>query len=403
MICMKYFAVIIVLYIPFSLFGYSPKELALKAVERAPQIRMEFENLTVSDNQLKQSERLSNPQVIVQSGRLKSGDSQGSIVDFTLNQPLPWPGKMKARVKSSELLKKIAQLDLKEAQILIHQTTLLLSLEIATLQELEKHHWERKKIFSLISRYLSTRPLPSPKQIIEKDLINTQISIVENFMNELVVRKKSLLMELEILTGLDKPTVHHDWQKQITLPPIENFLNGLNLNPNALRSQEKVALAKNQVEEARLESRPDIFIGVNYRQENVLPVNHFYQAQIGFSIPLMDNGTYNTGKARAQYRREEIQSQLLSSQIERKIKSTYLSLESSYLGMNLFKLSELQSSEKKLKNSEIAFLKGRLDALTFLQTDTQIHETLDLAYNSYLKYFENLGQLKSLTGQYMDF
>jgi outer membrane protein TolC len=380
----------------------SPKELALLAEERAPLIRMQVENNLAAQSQVSQTRTLANPVVTLQSGSLKSATQAGSVVDLTLSQPIPWFGRRQAATASAEILKRVSEVDLEESKLMINHSVSLLCLEIASLVELEKHHSDRKKRFGLIHRALNSRPLASPKQVIDKDLIETQIKLVEILMNQLSARKMSLMSELEILTGETGSEIQIDWRnipkpvdKSVYLSMIEN-------SPKLRRSEGLKQYALNRVEEARLQARPDILVGVNYRQENIAPVNHFYHAQVSLVIPIIDRGQHSMEVARAQARREEASKKLISIETMTLINQSYQTLLSAYQSSHIFKISELKKIENRFIEAEDSFRKGRIDAMTFLQTDTQIHESIDLAFNSYVNYYSSLAQINLLVGQKLD-
>lgn len=382
--------------------SFTPKELSVIAEERAPLIKMQMENRASAISQISQSKTLANPMLTLQSGSIKSGTQSGSVMDVTLNQPLPWPGKREAAIASSEILKKITDVDLEESKILINHSVTLLSIEIASLVELEKHHVDRKKRFSLIQKFLNTRPIISPRQVIEKNLIETQIRLVENLMFELTARKSSLLNQLAVLTGEKNPQIMVDWTLVREPSSLEFYINMIEDSPRMKRTARMQEYATNRVEEARYMARPDIFVGVNYRQENVAPVNHFYHAQVGVVIPIIDRGQHTLEMAKANVRREEANKKLVTQETINLINDHYQSLWAAYRSTSMFKVSDIKTIEKRFIDAEDAFRKGRIDAMTFLQTDTQIHESIDLAYTSYVKYYSSTAQILGLTGQKLD-
>lgn len=381
---------------------FTPKQLAALAEERAPLIKMQMETVNSATSQISQSRTLANPIFAVQSGSIKSATQSGAVMDLTLNQPLPWPGKRSAAINVSESLKKIAEVDLLESKVLINNSVSLLSLEVATLIELEKHHDDRKKRFSLIQKFLTSRPMVSPKLVIEKNLIETQIRLVENLMLELTARKKSLLNQLSVLTGEKDPQILVNWSQAIQPYELEFYLGQLENGPRIKRSNHLQQYAANKVDEARLLARPDILVGVNYRQENVAPVNHFYHAQVAVVLPILDRGQHTVEMAKANVRREEANKKLVTQESINLLNDYYQNLQAAYRSTLMFKISDIKEIEKRFVEAEDAFRKGRIDAMTFLQTDTQIHESIDLAYTSYLKFYNSVGQINGITGQKMD-
>lgn len=399
---MKWF--IFLLFSVNSLFAktVAPQELSLLAQERAPLIKMFLEQENVQKGELNQSRILANPVLTYQGGRLKSGTRSGQVTDLTLMQPIPWPGKRSASIKSQEFLSRIAQMDVNEAKLLLSHRVYLLAYELASEVEIEKHNKERKERFSLIAKYLSTRPLASPKQILEKDIIESQIRLLEKLMNQVTARKNGIRDELRLLTGLKELELNVDWERLPVSHQKEFYSNNLNEGWRLKKLNHNLLLSENRIEEARLEARPDIMVGVNYRKENIAPVNHFYHGQVAVVIPIVDRGQHSVQTAKAQVRKDEASIKLAMQENNAELGYSYEALEAAKNGLQLFPLSLKAKSEKRFKQAEEAFRKGQIDVMTFLQSDTQVHENIDLIYTSRVEYLSSLSRLEQLVGHYME-
>jgi hypothetical protein len=143
-------------------------------------------------------------------------------------------------------------------------------------------------------------------------------------------------------------------------------------------------------------------VGLNYRQENVEPANHFYHANFAIVLPIIDRGQHTVEVARANAKKEEATTDLVFMNSVASLTESYQALMAAYKGTELFRISELEATEKRFSAAEDAFKKGRVDVTMFLQTDTQIHESTDLSFSSFIKYFESLSKIKILTGQRLD-
>lgn len=399
---MKIFIFIILVSSQFvSAKSYSPFQMAELAEQRAPLIKMQIENRNAANRQTSQSRLYANPVLSVQSGSLKTATQGGSVFDVTLSQPLPWPGKKNAEIDSSKILENIAETDLEESRLIVHHSVTLLSLELAALTELARHNQERKQRFDIIQKFLRTRPQASPIQIIEKNLIETQIKLVETQMFDVDSKKQSVIRQLEELTGEKTPEVILSW-KTSDISPKENYVSRLEQGLEFRRTEKLRELAVTKVEQASYLAKPDILVGVNYRQENVAPINHFYHANIAVVIPIIDRGQHSVEAARANVRREEANKKLVLMNSLTSLDRSYQSLISAHHSTRIFNISDLSKIEKQFSQAEDAFKKGRIDVTTFLQSDMQIHESIDLAYLSYIKYYTALSEINLLTGQKLE-
>jgi outer membrane protein TolC len=374
-------------------------ELFKNAKSYSPKIQAESFQLLASKATVKQAGILSNPVFTYQGGSLKSGTQSGSVSDLTLSQPLPWPGKRKARIQTQEFLEKISELSLSQVELEILHRTFVISSELAALQELETHYHERKRRFSLIEQSLRSRPQASPKQKVDRDLIESQIKLLEKGMIDFLAKKEALKWELRILTNSTFNEVIFPWEKLPSAQPKELYLDSIGDGPieKRMRLQEKVA--KNKIEEARLEARPDVMVGVNYRQENVAPVNHFYHGQISVVIPIVDYGQHTVEEARAQEMRVKAFNQLERDNFKAILHHQYALYESRKKSLDLFPLKDLKRIESKFYEAEDSFRKGFIDALTFLQIDAQVHENIDQIFLSRVEYVSALSELNLLIGK----
>jgi outer membrane protein TolC len=158
-------------------------------------------------------------------------------------------------------------------------------------------------------------------------------------------------------------------------------------------------MAQNKINEARFEARPDILLGVNYRQENVAPVNHFYHGMVSVVIPIIDHGQHSVEAARAEKRRTDAIRSFENDQILSLIHQAFSEYEGSKKALEVFRLKNLSSLEKKFLEAEKSFRKGFIDALTFLQIDSQVHENIDQIYLSRVSYVNAVSQLHLLIGK----
>lgn len=377
----------------------SIKELIERSNSYSPQIKGELFQLSASESAVRQSRLLSNPSFSYQGGVLKSGQSSGAVTDLTLNQPIPWYGKRQQRIEAQEFLLKLSELSKDEVRIAVAHRVYTMSAELAALQELERHYSERKRRFNLIEKSLHTRPQVSPKQKVDRDLIESQIMLMEKSMLDLLAKKEAILWELKIFTNSDVESVLFSWK---TLPlgkSKDQYLSLLDSSPKSVRWKLEDKLATNKIEQARYEARPDIIVGLNYRNENVYPSNHFYQGQVSIVIPILDHGQHSMQLARAEQRKMTAIHAFQRDQYISLIHQYYAQFEASMKAINVFHMKNLREIESKFFDAEKSFKKGLIDAITFLQIDAQVHENIDQIYLTRVEYLTALSNLEQLVGK----
>lgn len=399
---MKYISILFFVVFVSDALALTPQELSKIVEDRAPQIKMFLEQQNMSEADLRQSKTLGNPVLTFQGGEIRSEGNKGRVLDFSLMQPLPWPGKRDAGIRNQEFLNKISKLNIDEAKIELSHRVYLLAYELASMTEIEEHNKERRDRFALISKYLGTRPLASPKLILEKDMIFSQLRVVEKSMNEATAKKKSIERELQILTGLNEVKVDVDWKKIPKAHEKTFYLSEYLSSYKFKKMNHELKMSENKIESARLQARPDIMVGVNYREENTNPANHFYHGQVSIVIPIIDRGQHSVQSARADLRRTEAQMKLLDQEARTELEYLFESHQTASKNLEIFPLSLKEQSESRFRKAEEAFRKGQIDVMTFLQNDTQVHENVHLIYTSRLEYLNTLSRLEQQVSHQME-
>jgi outer membrane protein TolC len=377
----------------------STGELIKLGESYSPQMRGQELNLVASEKLLKQSRILSNPIFTFQGGSLKASTQSGAVSDFTLGQPLPWPGKRRNRIEAQEFAVKIAQISKEEARLQISHRIYINVAELAALQELEDHYSERKRRFSLIEKSLRARPQASPKQKADRDLIESQINLMEKTMLDLLARKEALMWDLKIFTNSSFDKVIFPWESLPKALTRDEYVHLLESSPRFKQIKLEVSLAENKIQQARLEARPDILVGLNYRQENVAPVNHFYHGQVAVVIPIVDYGQHSVEVARAEKNRTTAYHHFEKDQLSSLVHESFSQFEASRKAIEVFNFKNLGQMENKFYDAEESFRKGLIDALTFLQIDSLVHENIDQIYFSRVSYVSSISNLNLLIGK----
>ena len=213
-------------------------------------------------------------------------------------------------------------------------------------------------------------------------------------MNEASARRRGLEKELQILTGLSEVKVEVDWSKLPSPHETSRYLKEYSESISFKKMQEEKKISENNIESARLEARPDILVGVNYRQENVNPSNQFYHGQVSLVIPLIDRGQHSVQRARAELRKTEAQLLLLEHTTRTEISYLIEQMVLAKKNLEVFPLSLQVQSESRFHKALDAFRKGQIDVMTFLQSDTQVHDNIHHVFSSRLAYLTTLSQLE---------
>ena len=345
-----------------------------------------------------------NPSIYTQFGHMDSAGMGVKTWDVTVNQVIPFPGKLGARKKIQTFQTELAQADQTMARILIQHESTLTAVKLLVLNEIAKHTQERQRRYALIHAYLKSHPLISPAQKTEGALIENQIRLLEKGIIELNQNQKVAQIELKsFLRTQEHIEPQMPWIQKVHLPSLDELRKVLfQKSPIWLKKEFEVKKAQEFLRKSELEPFPDFTLGLNYRIEKVGPPNLFWSGALGISIPLWDHGQYSIPAARLQLEAENDRRTGLEIELERRLLSLYEQTQSSAKVLDVLPISIAQDSEVVFRQAEEGFRKRRVDASLFVQTDLQLHETIDSVYYAQLKFLEDLSQLLRLVGRNLE-
>lgn len=398
---MKYFFVF--LFISFSSYAANPwtmMEVVRVTRERAPVIQARLSEAESLKAQSQQAGLLSNPSFLVQGGSIKSGSTSGSVMDLTLMQPLPFPGKRQALRDVQEASARVAKFEGQEEILALEHRAVLMAARLTVLHELARHTNERRERFDLIRKSLVSRPQVSPIQRVERSLIENQLRILERGIALMESERRSLTRELSLWLNTNEDVrLPLDWSPQGELESLGVWEERVRQQNFSLAGGlERKRQGEARLKSAELAAYPDFQVGVNYRQENLAPANHFYHAQVGITLPIFDRGQHLSESARAQVNVETARQTWREKLLMGQVAEAWETAQTQRKLLRTFNMNLITESERQFQAAESEFRKGRIDATTFLSTDAQIHESVDAAFQTTLDALAANNRLRELAG-----
>lgn len=392
---------LICLLLSFPLLAQTPQDIAELALKRTPQILMNHARLKARRLETKQSGLWKNPALSLQSGQARTARDAGFVMDLTFMQPLPWPGSKEVIKEGARLMEDLAQLDNEEASRRIYHAAYLLSIELGYFEKINESNKLRRQRLQQIRKYLQAKTVISENDRIERDMIENQMLLVENYVLEVQSKINTMRAKLKRLTESEINKI------QLSLMPLKlvsktSVQDQLFNSPAAQKRRKSLSLAKNTVKQTELETKPEVSVGLNYRVEHLRPENEFVHANIGVTLPLWDRGQYREEVARAQLKREEASSELSEIEMMNSFEEIYQRLELSFAQSKNFEVTKLKTLEKRVRDAEVAFKKGRITASSLLQVDNLGQEVINTTYKVRYEYFKSLADLYDLLGQKME-
>lgn len=322
-----------------------------------------------------------NPNLGIEYGRVKNTGISGSQVGFSIQQSLNINGAKK--INQNSIQEEIKQQKIQNSWQMQQFKNEITNYLIALWVERKKisHAKHRINNLKILRTYLSSRKFSTPQQKSDAYLIRKKIEEVEHQLNASVHLEMQIHSLLKEMNGND--INHFD-----ILLKDQNLL--IKFFQDFTSSYEKIVEIRNSKrrqlkllsQNAQRKWIPDLNLGYSYQKENVPGGNLGHAVGINFSIPLFNSGKAETLQIQSKLQRQES----LWQYEDLKKRSELASLKErltyfSTLASHSLKLKE-QDHRQELKNVRDYFLKGLINAQTYLETE-------DLGHNQYHRYLNS--------------
>lgn len=382
-----------------SAASYSPSVIQELALERSSILQVHELEKRALQQEMSSKGKWANPQLMGQFGSLRSGSMSGSTAEVSLTQAIPLSDKnsLKKSMGEAALAAQHSQSEFYKNWV-SHQA-ILSAWKVYIQQELFTHVSERARRLVLIKRYLDSRPHVTPKQRAELTIINSMLLQLERGQDD---KKHDLQVAMNDLGfWLGKKVEPSELAFEIPKKHLgpEKFSISTENDQELIEARSKLKLSTLDADLARKEKRPDLFLGGGYRVENVSPVNHFSYAIVGLNIPIWDTGTSRAEASSLRKMRDEKQLEETQKRLQLKHENQLAALQLAEKHLKRYSQSLIKKQEKAIDSAELGFKQGQIDVNTFLQLETQTHETIDQVYMAWVNYLEQLSTLQLLRGE----
>lgn len=316
---------------------------------------------------------LENPSIGLEYGRVKNTGISGSLVGATVEQALPLNGRLGlSEDKVSEEIKRAKitggwKVNQFRSEVL--ESFLMLWLE----REKIGHAQHRIQDLQILRKYLSTRKFSSPQQKSDAYLIKKKIEEIEFQLNQDRFQEKKLKALLETLTQKEIKSFDIVLKENMSLNSYFQKILGSDDEIRELRKSIKNTADLSLKQEER-KWIPDLRVGYAYQKENVPGGNLSHAIGLSFTIPLFDTGRKQADQVKAQMRVNEARWQ---AQDLRRV-SQIGSLKERFDYYSKIASGSLKDKEnghlKELKKIKSYFLKGLINAQTYLDTEEISHD-----------------------------
>jgi hypothetical protein len=382
-----------------SATNYTPLVIQEMALERSSLIQVHELEKKALTQEMSYQGRWANPQVMGQFGSLRAGSMSGSTAEVSLTQAIPLSDKFSLKKVMGEAAVAAQQYQNQFYKNWVAHQALLSAWRVYIQQQLFNHVAERTRRLQLIKRYLDSRPHVTPKQKAELIIINSMLLQLERGQDDKNHELQVAVNDLEFWLGkkvLPSELIFSIPKKQMS---SHTFIVSTEKDLEWVEARQKLKVSMLDAEIARKEKRPDIFLGGGYRVEDVSPANHFTYAIVGLNIPIWDSGTGRAEAANIRKMRDEKSLEETQKRLKLKHENQLEALKLAEKHLNRFSQGLIKHQEKAIDSAEEGFKRGQIDVNTFLQVETQTHETIDQVYLAWVGYLEQLSTLQLLRGE----
>lgn len=356
-----------------TLWSQSLSEYVDKAISNTDILTQNESHLKELSYQKDAAGLLENPSVGFEYGRVKNTGISGSLVGATVEQGIPLNGRLglsEDKISEEMHKQKIVgnwQVDKLRAEVL--ENFLVLWLE----REKISHAKHRIKDLKILRQYLSNRKFTSPQQKSDAYLIKKKVEEIEFQLHQNTYREKEVKRVLE---GLTQEKIGY---YEITLrseDPLRKLFEEIIKESEVIQEYRKAVQKQSDLSLKQEERKwiPDMTLGYSYQKENVPGGNLSHAVGINFSIPIFNSGSVQANQVRAKMRvnkarwkREDLKRQAQARALRERFEY-FLKLG----GGSLY--AKEVSHQKELKRIKDYFLKGLINAQTYLDAEEINHD-----------------------------
>ena len=330
-----------------------------------------------------------NPSLSTITGYKSGFAESGLYYGANLSQPLPLNGVRSAQKDVSLANLQSAQDALRQKKILSHAELIKLTFQLDSARAIESHAADRFRRFQLIERHIFSRPNLSPALKAQRGIIEARLSILRSDNARATGERRKVEELLKSYLNLTQVP-------EISLPELPAIAS-LNAERDTAFAQNyslylqslKAEIQKSDAELAYQEALkyPPVSLQAVFNEEPgpVTPLR-FFGAGVSVGLPLWNRNSNNRAAAEINSRvsRERYEYSLQRLALEGNSLRSMLSAESDAL--DDLKQMKSNEQERRLNVAESDFLRGRLDAFSFLELEASLHEALHQWYAARMRY-----------------
>lgn len=336
-----------------------------------------------------------NPILSMDYGQRKAANESGSEYSFQVEQPIYYPGRKELKQLLVDNDSKIKEIQVIEATNSVRLNAVKFAYRYQMADINRSHVKERLRRLSVIENYIRSRPFITPQAKTDLFILERRILTLKKHFNDLELLSSKNYESMNLFLRFDSiPLLSLPFFKEgIRFDQSELEKKAIDNNPMLLTARGELEKARTEHRLASLEKYPDYSVIGQVGEDKSGVANRYFDVGLKFRVPVWDQ--FQNKIAAAAKNMDAKANNVLQQEnlIKMNLRQTILEYEKSKVNIKLFDLSKLEEIEEDLSFADTQFSKSRIQILSYLELENQLHETyhaiLD-AQQTHIEAFLNL-------------
>ncbi|TGL65939.1 MULTISPECIES: TolC family protein [Leptospira] len=379
----------------------SLSEILILAEKNSPLLMSMNSDLESLYYRKKQEGMTQNPSVTIDYGQRRAANESGSEYSFQFEQPIYYPGRKELKQLLVDNDAKIKEVQFEEANNSIRLNSIKFAYRYFIADKKRNHVKERIRRLSKMETYIKARPFITPQAKTDLFIIERRLLGLKKHFNDLELDASKNFESMNFFLRMESAPILFlpFFNDGIKFDQAELLKKSMNQNPMILAAKGEIEKAKTELRIANLEKYPDYALVSQIGEDRSGVSNRFFDLGLKFRVPVWDQYQNKVGSAETNL---EAKAKKLSYQedlIRMTFNQAYLDYEQAKLNLRLFNLSKLDEIERDLNFADLEFTKARVQLISYLELENQLHETHHAILDAQLTHIEAFLNLLYITNE----
>ncbi|TGN13344.1 TolC family protein [Leptospira ilyithenensis] len=349
----------------------------------------------------KQEGMTQNPSVTIDYGQRKAANESGAEYSLQFEQPVYYPGRKELKQLLVDNDAKIKEVQYLEANNSIRLNSVKFAYRYFIADKKRNHVKERIRRLSKMETYIKARPFITPQAKTDLFIIERRLLGLKKHFNDLELdasknyESMNFFLRIESAPILSLPFFNDG----IKFDNAELQKRSMDQNPMILAAKGEMEKAKTELRIANLEKYPDYSVVSQIGEDRSGVSNRFFDLGLKFRVPVWDQYQNKVSSAETNLEAKANKLTYQENLIVMTFNQAFLDYEQSKVNIKLFNLLKLDEIERDLNFADVEFTKARIQLISYLELENQLHETHHAILDAQLTHIEAFLNLLYITNE----